>query len=589
MPKNGTPRNEKEAAGRLRDANERLAARLRASHERFASALQSEGATPQVMAGFAEAYRAWLEALCAKPETLVALQKRYMEEQFQLWARALQPDGHGDGAAQGATDKRFAASEWNELPLFRFFRDSYLATSRMMMQAVDEAHLGPETRQRMRFFMRQYLDAAAPSNYLFTNPEALKAAMESRGETLAHGLEHLLADLEKGRISMTDESAFEVGRNVGVSKGAVVWENELAQLIQYAPLTAKVHARPLLMVPPCINKFYILDLQPGNSLVRYAVEQGHTVFMVSWRNVKEAQQSLGWDDYLREGVIAPIEAVRRITKQEKINALGFCVGGTLLAAALAVLEKKGEHRVESLTLLTTLLDFTEVGEIRVYIDESFVAKREKQLEKGGLVPGAELAASFSSLRANDLIWPYVVNNYLKGRDPPAFDLLFWNSDATNLPGPMYAYYLRNTYQENKLAKPDALTMCGVPVSLKRVKMPTFVFAAREDHIVPWRGGYESARTLGGKAKFVLGASGHIAGTINPAGKGKRSYWVNDALAADPDAWLDKAEERPGSWWPEWMRWLAPHGGKMIAARRKLGDAAHKPIEPAPGRYVKERA
>jgi polyhydroxyalkanoate synthase len=441
----------------------------------------------------------------------------------------------------------------------------------------------------MRFFMRQYLDAAAPSNYLFTNPEALKAAMESRGETLAHGLEHLLADLEKGRISMTDESAFEVGRNVGVSKGAVVWENELAQLIQYAPLTAKVHARPLLMVPPCINKFYILDLQPGNSLVRYAVEQGHTVFMVSWRNVKEAQQSLGWDDYLREGVIAPIEAVRRITKQEKLNALGFCVGGTLLAAALAVLEKKGEHRVESLTLLTTLLDFTEVGEIRVYIDESFVAKREKQLEKGGLVPGAELAASFSSLRANDLIWPYVVNNYLKGRDPPAFDLLFWNSDATNLPGPMYAYYLRNTYQENKLAKPDALTMCGVPVSLKRVKMPTFVFAAREDHIVPWRGGYESARTLGGKAKFVLGASGHIAGTINPAGKGKRSYWVNDALAADPDAWLDKAEERPGSWWPEWMRWLAPHGGKMIAARRKLGDAAHKPIEPAPGRYVKERA
>src|SRR6185437_10063241 len=412
---------------------------------------------------------------------------------------------------------------------------------------------------------------------------------ESRGETLTQGLQHLLGDLEKGHISMTDESAFEVGKNIAVSPGSVVWENELVQLIQYAPLTAKVHARPLLMVPPCINKFYILDLQPENSLVRYVVEQGHTVFMVSWRNPKEDQQGLTWDDYLREGVIAPIEEVRRITKQERINALGFCVGGTLLAAALAVLEEKGEHPVASLTLLATLLDFTDVGEIRVYIDENFVAKREKQLEKSGLVPGGELAAAFSSLRANDLVWPYVVNNYLKGKSPPAFDLLFWNSDATNLPGPMYAYYLRNTYQDNKLVKPDALTMCGVPVSLKRVKMPTFVFSAREDHIVPWRGGYKSARALGAKAKYVLGASGHIAGTINPASKKKRSYWVNGALEADPEAWLAQAQEKPGSWWPEWIRWLAPHAGKRIAARRSLGDTRHKPIEPAPGRYVKERA
>jgi polyhydroxyalkanoate synthase len=361
------------------------------------------------------------------------------------------------------------------------------------------------------------------------------------------------------------------------------------QLIQYAPLTAKVHARPLLMVPPCINKFYIMDLQPENSLVRYAVEEGHTVFMVSWRNVKKDQEHLGWDDYLRDGVLAPLEEVRRITKQEKINALGFCVGGTLLAAALAVLEKRDQRPVASLTLLTTLLEFTDVGEIRVYIDEKFVAKREKQLQKGGLVPGGELASAFSSLRANDLVWPYVVNNYLKGRQPPPFDLLFWNSDATNLPGPMYAYYLRNTYQDNKLAKPDALTMCGTPVSLKRVKMPTFVFNAREDHIVPWRGGYRSALTLGAKAKFVLGASGHIAGTINPAGKNKRSYWVNDTLEPDADKWFAKAQERPGSWWPEWSRWLKPHAGKLVPARKKLGDAAHKPIEPAPGRYVKERA
>jgi len=575
MPKNGPPPNAEE-----------LAERLRASNDRLAAAAGGEGATPQVMAGFAEAYRAWLESLSEKPETMLDLQNRYMQEQFRVWLHALHPPPAG---APPIADKRFSAPEWNDLPVFRYFRDSYLLTSRMMMEAVEVSGLDGHAKQRMRFFMRQYLDAAAPSNYLLTNPEAIKAAMESRGETLQEGLKNLLGDLGKGRISMTDEGAFEVGRNIAVSKGAVVWENALVQLVQYAPLTAKVHERPLLMVPPCINKFYIMDLQPENSLVRYAVEQGHTVFMVSWRNVKAGQDHLTWDDYLRDGVLAPLEEVRRITKQERINALGFCIGGTLLAAALAVLEAQGEHPVASLTLLTTLLEFTDVGEIRVYIDEKFVAKREKQLRKGGLVPGGELASAFSSLRANDLVWPYVVNNYLKGRQPPAFDLLFWNSDATNLPGPMYAYYLRNTYQDNKLAKPDALTMCGQKVSLKRLTLPSFVFSAREDHIVPWRGGYRSALTLGSRAKFVLGASGHIAGTINPASKNKRSYWVSPGLEADADQWFAKAQEVPGSWWPEWTRWIEPHAGKLVPARRRLGDAGHEPIEPAPGRYVKERA
>jgi polyhydroxyalkanoate synthase subunit PhaC len=540
--------------------------------------------TQQVMAGFADAYRAWIEAVSAKPETLLDLQNQYMQEQMKLWMKSFQPEsGNGE-----ATDKRFSAAEWNEQPLFRYFRDSYLLTSKMMMQAVDEAKLDAPTKQRMRFFMRQYLDAAAPSNYLLTNPEALKAAMESRGETLQEGLKNLLSDMEKGRISMTDESAFEVGRNIAVSKGAVVFQNDLIQLIQYEPLTAKVHERPLLMVPPCINKFYIMDLQPENSLVRYAVEQGHTVFMVSWRNVKEPLDKLTWDDYLEMGIIAALDEVRAITRAEKLNALGFCIGGTLLAAGLAVLEKKRANPVASLTLLTTLLDFTDVGEIRVYIDENFVGKREKQLAKGGLVPGQELAGAFSSLRANDLVWSYVVNNYLKGKSPPAFDLLYWNSDATNLPGPMYAYYLRNTYQENALAKPDALSMCGVPVSLKRLKVPAFVFAAREDHIVPWRGGYDSARTLGGKVTFVLGASGHIAGTINPASKNKRSYWVGGKPTMDAQRWFQDAQELPGSWWPEWSRWLRPYAGKLVAARKKLGDAKHKPIEAAPGSYAREK-
>ncbi|MGZ5047490.1 MAG: PHA/PHB synthase family protein [Usitatibacter sp.] len=564
---------------------EAIAAQLRAAHEQFSHSLGGEGASRQVMSGFAEAYRAWLDAMSAKPETLLDLQGRYMQEQMRLWMQSMEPDG-GDGAE--VADKRFSAKEWSELPMFRYFRDSYLLTSKMMMEAVDEAALDAPTKQRMRFFMRQYLDAAAPSNYLMTNPEALKAAMESGGESLQEGMKNLLADLEKGRISMTDEKAFEVGRNIAVTPGSVVFENELAQLIQYSPTTAKVHERALVMVPPCINKFYIMDLQPENSLVRYAVEQGHTVFMVSWRNVKKEHSHVTWDDYLRD-LIEMLEEARRIAKCDEINALGFCIGGTLLAAALAVLEKRGKDFVESLTLLTTLLEFTEVGEIRVYIDRNFVEKREKQLAKGGIVPGGELASAFSSLRANDLVWSYVVNNYLKGKQPPAFDLLYWNADATNLPGPMYAYYLRNTYEDNKLCKPDALKMLGEPVSLKRLKMPAFVFSAREDHIVPWRGGFASARTLGGPVKFVLGASGHIAGTINPASKAKRSYWTNASTTADADKWFAGAKEIPGSWWNEWSKWLKPHGGPMVAARKKLGGGRRKPIEPAPGRYAKERA
>jgi polyhydroxyalkanoate synthase len=563
---------------------DQFAQQLRHAHEKLSKSLTGEGTTQQVMSGFADAYRAWLEAMSAKPETMLDLQGRYMQEQLRLWMNAMHP-GAGEGGA--AADKRFSAPEWNELPVFRYFRDSYLLTSKMMMEAVEEANLDVKTKQRMRFFMRQYLDAAAPSNYLMTNPEALKAAMESGGESLQEGMKNLLADMEKGRISMTDESAFEVGRNIAVTPGAVVWQDALIQLIQYAPTTARVHERPLVMVPPCINKYYLMDLQPENSLVRYGTEQGHTVFMVSWRNVKERQAKVTWDEYIAS-LIAALEEAKRITKAPKINALGFCIGGTLVAAALAVLEKRGRNPAVSLTLLTALLEFTEVGEIRVYIDENFVGKREKQLEKGGIVPGGELAGAFSSLRANDLVWSYVVNNYLKGKQPPAFDLLYWNSDATNLPGPMYAYYLRNTYQDNKLCQPDALTMLDTPVSLKRLKLPAFVFAAREDHIVPWKGAYMSARCLGGPVTFVLGASGHIAGTINPASKGKRSYWMNAKRPVDAEKWFVDAKELPGSWWPEWSRWLSAHAGKLVPARKTLGDGKKKPIEPAPGRYARER-
>ena len=566
---------------------DRFSALLKKTQLRIASPEPSGDPAQQVMSGFAEAWRSWLESLATKPETLMELQARYLQDQTNLWMQAFQP--LAAPSTQDAQDKRFAAPEWNEFPLYRYYRDSYLLASKMMMSSVESAPMEDTAKQRVRFFMRQLLDAAAPSNFLLTNPEALKEALESGGASLQEGMKNLLADIDKGHISMTDESAFEVGRNIAFTKGAVVFQNELIQLIQYSPVTKKVFQRPLVMVPPCINKYYIMDLQPESSLVQFALDHGHTVFMVSWRNVKEDQGTLTWDDYVQEGVIAALEAAKAITGADKVNTLGFCIGGTLLACALAVLARKKKDFTASVTLMTTLLAFEDVGDIRVFIDKDFVALREKQLEKGGLVPGAQLAGSFVALRANDLVWSYVVNNYLKGKQPPAFDLLYWNADSTNLPGPMYAWYLRNTYQDNSLVKPDKLKMCGVPVDLRRIKAPTFVLAAREDHIVPWKSSYEGARSLGGPVKFVLGASGHIAGAINPASKNKRNYWANDKAAADADRWLAQAKEVPGSWWPEWERWLKPHAGKLVAARTKLGGAKHKPIEAAPGSYVKQPA
>jgi polyhydroxyalkanoate synthase len=446
-----------------------------------------------------------------------------------------------------------------------------------------------QAKTRMRFMARQMIDAMAPSNFLATNPEFVQTALETKGESIQQGIKNLLGDLEKGRISMTDDSAFEVGRNLAVTPGAVVYENELMQLIQYSPQTEKVAARPFLMVPPCINKYYILDLQPENSVVRYTVEQGNTVFLVSWKNVQADLGHLTWDDYIEKGALQAIKVVQDITRMDQINALGFCVGGTILSSALAVAGSRGENPVASLTLLTTLLDFADSGEIGCLVDETAVQAREATIGKGGLLRGSELSQVFSALRANDLIWQYVVGNYLKGNKPPAFDLLYWNSDSTNLPGPFLAWYLRNMYLENNLRVPGKLEMCGVKADLGRVAMPAFIFASREDHIVPWKSAYQSRKLLGGETTFVLGASGHIAGVINPAAKNKRSHWLNDSTTANADEWFDTATEVKGSWWPVWTRWLKGHDGGEVAARAKLGSKDYPPGEPAPGSYVKEKA
>lgn len=517
------------------------------------------------------------------PGRLQALQQDYVREATEIWNQALTGGFH-------PADKRFASEAWSRNPMAAFSAAVYLLNARTLMGLADAADADPKTKARLRFAVEQWLAASAPSNFLALNADAQQKAIETKGESIARGMQNLLSDIRQGHVSMTDESAFEVGRNVATTEGAVVFENELFQLIEYKPLTAKVHERPFLVIPPCINKFYILDLQPDNSLIRYLVEQGHRTFVVSWRNPDESLAQKTWDDYIGDAAIKAIGVVQEISGARQINALGFCVGGTILGTALAVLAARGEKPLASATFLTTFLDFSDTGVLDIFVDEPTVKFREMQLGQGGLMKGQDLASTFSFLRPNDLVWNYVVGNYLKGETPPPFDLLYWNSDSTNLPGPMYTWYLRNTYLENNLVKPGKCTVCGERVDLSKVDIPVFIYGSREDHIVPIGGAYASVKHLPGKKRFVMGASGHIAGVINPPSKNKRSYWTNDKLPATFDAWLKGATEHPGSWWPEWSAWLKGHAGKQVAAPKGYGRGTrYKAIEAAPGRYVKAKA
>ncbi|HWI82071.1 class I poly(R)-hydroxyalkanoic acid synthase [Ramlibacter sp.] len=545
--------------------------------EQWSKTMQSFGALVPPRAAAAAA-----PGLRFAPDKLQALQEAYLKEAAELWNQGL-------AAAPAARDKRFAADAWRANPVAAYCAAVYLLNARALLGLAEAAETDEKTRARLRFAVEQWMAASAPSNFMALNAEAQRKAIETRGESIARGVQNLLKDIQQGHVSMTDESVFEVGRNVATTEGAVVFENELFQLIEYKPLTAKVHERPFLFVPPCINKFYILDLQPENSLVRYLVEQGHRTFLVSWRNADQSLAAKTWDDYVGDGAIKAIEVVREITGAPQINALGFCVGGTILGTALAVLGARREQPVASATLLTAFLDFSDTGVLDVFIDDAFVKFREAQLGRGGLLRGQELASTFSFLRPNDLVWNYVVGNYLKGETPPPFDLLYWNSDSTNLPGPMYAWYLRNTYFENNLVKPGKCVVCGEPVDLARIGIPVYIYGSREDHIVPIAGAYASTRHLPGKKRFVMGASGHIAGVINPPAKNKRSYWTNERLPETHAQWLAGAQEHPGSWWPDWAAWLKPHAGRQIAAPKRLGGAKYRPVEPAPGRYVRAKA
>ena len=536
-----------------------------------------------------------LAGLNLSAQTLQQLQREYVEGATALWNQTLQGlVPNGADAAPKLQDRRFAAQEWAQNPAAAYTAQMYLLNSRTLAKMAEAVEGDAKTKARIRFTVQQWIDAMAPSNFLALNPEAQQLALKTQGQSLAAGMQQLLGDAGKGHVSQTDESAFEVGRNVATTEGAVVYENELFQLIEYKALGAKAHERPMLMVPPCINKFYIMDLQPDNSLIRYTVEQGHRTFVVSWRNPDASLVDKTWDDYIEDAAIRAIDVVLDLTGQKNLNVLGFCVGGTIVATALAVLAARGRQPASSVTLLTTLLDFSDTGILDVFVDEASVKLRDMTLGADApagpaLLKGQELATTFSFLRPNDLVWNYVVGNYLKGEAPPAFDLLYWNGDATNLPGPMYCWYLRHTYLQDELKQPGKLTVCGEKLDLGSVKAPVFIYASREDHIVPWKAAYASTRIMSGKKRFVLGASGHIAGVINPPAKKKRNYWTHDTLPADADTWLAGATEVPGSWWPDWSGWLKPQSGPLVAAAKTPGSRKYPAIETAPGRYVLQKA
>ena len=489
-------------------------------------------------------------------------------------------------AEPAAGDARFKDEDWSSNFVFDHIKQSYLIAARHIQQAVANVEgLPPESEKKVAFFTRQYVDALAPSNFLMTNPQVLRETLRTGGQNLIRGMNNLLADLEKGggqlRVSMTDESAFQLGRNVATTPGKVVHQTALMQLIQYQPTTKEVHKRPLVIIPPWINKYYILDLREKNSFIRWAVAQGHTVFVVSWVNPDAALAQKGFDDYMREGALAAFEAVEKITGERELNAIGYCLGGTLLGATLGYLSNKNQNRVASASFFVSLLDFSEPGELGVFIDEEQVANLEKKMNQRGYLEGSEMAGTFNLLRANDLVWSFVVNNYLLGKDPFPFDLLYWNADSTRMPARMHSFYLRNMYIKNLLAEPGGIELGGVPIDLGAVRTPAYFISTVEDHIAPWKTTYKGAKYLGGPVRFVLGGSGHIAGIVNPPAAKKYHYWANEELPATPDAWFAGASKIPGSWWEDWEAWIERlNGGARVPAR-----APQDVLEDAPGSYA----
>ncbi len=554
-------------------------------------------ATPSDELGIAQAFMDMMSKLLSNPYRLAQTQMSLVWDYYSLWQHSMLRF-MGINPAPVITpekgDKRFRDDQWEEHFLFDFIKQSYLITARHVHDTVCGIDgLDEHTQQKINFFTRQYIDALSPSNFAVTNPEVFRETLKSHGQNLLKGLNNLLRDIEEGsgklRVRMTDTSAFKLGENVATTPGKVILQNDMMQLIQYLPATGKVYKRPLLIIPPWINKFYILDLRETNSLIKWCVDQGHSVFVISWVNPDERQADKTFDSYMQEGVIAALDAIEQQTGEKESNVAGYCLGGTLLACTLAYLAAKKQKRIASATFLTSLIDFSEPGELGVFIDEEQVSNLEQKMFKQGYFEGSDMANTFNMLRANDLIWSFVVNNYLLGKDPFPFDLLFWNSDSTRLPAKMHSFYLRAMYMENKLIEPGGIVLDGVPIDLKKIKVPCYFISTIDDHIAPWKSTYYGARHIGGPVRFVLGGSGHIAGVVNPPSANKYGYWLNPVakLPDSPDAWLEGAQQQPGSWWSDWNAWMTSQDAEQTKPRTPLKGKL-KPLEDAPGSYVKLR-
>ena len=546
--------------------------------------------------GISRAFMEFSRQAMADPAKLAQAQIDLWQDYAKLWqatAERMMGKQVEPVAAPEPGDRRFKDEAWSDELVYDYLKQSYLLTARWMRGMVHDVEgLDRETRDKVDFYTRQFVSAMAPSNFAATNPAVMRRTQETGGDNLVTGLTHLLEDLEKGggrlKISMTDEAAFKVGENVAVTPGKVVYQNDLMQLIQYAASTETVHKRPLVIVPPWINKYYVLDLQAKNSFIKWVVDQGYTVFVISWVNPRKDLAYKNFEDYMLEGPLAALDAVEKATGEREINLLGFCIGGILSVATLAFLAAKGDERVKAATFLATMVDLQDVGEVSVFIDDDQLVAMEKHMADKGYLEGHHMAEMFSMMRENDLIWSFVVNNYLMGRDPIPFDLLYWNGDSTRLPATMLLYYLRNVYKRNLLMKPGGMSLAGEPIDISKIKVPTYVLATKDDHIAPWHSCYAPTQAFAGQVRFVLGASGHIAGVVNPPNRNKYGYWTGTKTPADPEAWLAGAKWADGSWWPDWERWLKRRSGKQVPAR-KPGGGKLRPIEDAPGSYVKVKA
>jgi polyhydroxyalkanoate synthase len=552
--------------------------------------------TPSDDLGIAQAFMDMMAKMLANPYKLAQQQMNLVWDYFSLWQHASLRMMGMQGAPIAAPvkgDKRFKDAEWEEHFLFDFIKQSYLITARHIHDSVSSVEgLDEMNQKKVNFFTRQFIDALSPSNFAATNPEVLRETVKSHGQNLLNGFNNLLRDIEDGdgqlRVKMTDTSAFELGKNVGTTPGKVVFQNDLIQLLQFNPTTDKQLKRPLLIVPPWINKYYILDLRAKNSFIKWATDQGHTVFCISWVNPDSKLAELGFEDYIAQGSLAALDVVCQQTGEKEVNTVGYCLGGTLLGSTMGYMTAKKDKRIASATFFVCLLDFSVPGELGVFIDEGQVSSLEKKMSERGYLEGSEMAGTFNMMRANDLVWSFVVNNYLMGKEPFPFDLLFWNSDSTRMPYKMHSFYLRNMYMKNLLRVPGGITLLDTPIDLSKVKVPSYFISTIEDHIAPWKGTYLGSNALGGPVRFVLGGSGHIAGIVNPPVDNKYGYWTNEKSHPEsPDEWFAGAKQHEGSWWLDWQKWITDMNADMVPARDPAKGKL-KAIEDAPGSYVKFR-